>query len=136
MLRCYLKLIAKVISNRLQVVIGELVSSYQSAFIKARNISDCTLLAHELIRNFKKKFGSKAACFKIDFHKAFDSLNREFIYFLMHCVKFPPLWINWIRECISSPTFSIMVNGTQRVIGSNRGSDKVILSLPIFLCWL
>jgi len=41
------KLITKVLSNRLLEVIGELVFINQNAFIKGRNISDCTLLAHE-----------------------------------------------------------------------------------------
>ena len=49
------KFISKVISNRLQQVIGELVSSNQCAFLAGRNISYCTLLAYEMIRNFKKK---------------------------------------------------------------------------------
>jgi len=106
------KIIAKMSSNRLQMVIGEFVSLNQSAFIKGRNISDCSLLAQELIRDFKKKLGCKAACIKIDLHKAFDTLNREFVYFMMHCMKFPFSWINWIRECIISPSFSIIVNGS------------------------
>jgi len=86
------KLITKVLSNnRLLRVIRNLVSFNQNAFIKDRNISDCSLLAHELIRDFEKRLGHKCACFKIDLHKAFDSLNREFIYFLMFCMKFPVL---------------------------------------------
>ena len=73
--------------------------------------------------NFKKKNSCKAACIKIDLHKAFDCINREFIYYLLHCMKFPPKWINWIMECISSPTFSIiMVNcSPEGFFGSNRG---------------
>jgi len=89
-------------------------------------------MAHELIRDFRKKNGSKLACIKIDLHKAFDRLNREFIYFLMHCMKFPPIWINWIRECISSPTFSIMVNGTPQGYFGNKETHSPL----IFLCWL
>jgi len=76
------------------MVIGELVSLNQNAFIKGRQISDCTLIAPELVRYFKKNLGSKVACFKIDLHKAFDSLNREFIYFIIHYMKFQPTWIN------------------------------------------
>ena len=116
------KLITKVLSNRLQRVIGELVPKNQHAYIKGRRTTDCSLWAHELVRDFKKKLGSKSACFKIDLHEAFDSLNKEFIYFIMHCMKFPPLWISWIRECHSTLTFSIMVNGSaSRFIESNRG---------------
>ena len=38
---------------------------------------------HELIRDFMKKQGCEDACIKIDRHKVFDSLNREFVFFLM-----------------------------------------------------
>jgi len=40
----------------------------------------------------------------------------------MHCMKFPPHWINWIKECLSSPTFSTMLNRLPfGFFGSNRG---------------
>jgi len=50
--------------------------SNQSAFLKGRQISDCSLLAHELIRDLKK-LSSKGCCNKINLHKAFDSINRN-----------------------------------------------------------
>src|SRR5436190_4850978 len=104
------KFISKCLSNRLRKVIGYLISPSQSTFIKGRCISDNILLAHELVRNFNRKYG-KRCCLKLDLRKAFDSANREFIYYIMHLMKFPHTWINWIRECIQGPTFSVSVNG-------------------------
>jgi len=76
------KLITKILSNRLQGVIDDLISLNQSAFLKGRQISDCTLLAHELVRDFNKPMGSRV-CMKVDLKKAFDSVNREFIYYML-----------------------------------------------------
>jgi hypothetical protein len=59
---------------------------------------------------------------KVDLKKAFDSVNREFIYFILHCIGFPYTWIEWIKECISTPSFSVMVDGSPTgVFKSNRG---------------
>src|SRR5436189_2955474 len=104
------KFISKCLANRLQKVIGHLISPSQSAFIKGRSISDNILLAHELVRNFNRKYGRRC-CLKLDLRKAFDSVNREFIYYILHLMKFPHTWINRIRECIHNPTFSVSVNG-------------------------
>ena len=84
------ELITKVLSNRLKVVAGELVSPHQYAFLEGRQINDCSL--------------------RLISKKAFHSLNREFIYFIMNYMRSPPTWISWIKECLSTPTFSMMVN--------------------------
>src|SRR5436189_4314082 len=104
------KFISKCLANRLQKVNGYLISPSQSAFIKGRSITDNILLAHELVRNFNRKYGRRC-CLKLDLRNAFDSVNREFIYYIMHLMKFPYGWINWIKECIQSPTFAVSVNG-------------------------
>lgn len=49
------KFISKVLSNRLKQMVGGLVSGYQSAFLSGKQISDCTVLAHEMVCDFKKK---------------------------------------------------------------------------------
>ncbi|XP_020266328.1 uncharacterized protein LOC109841800 [Asparagus officinalis] len=115
------KIITKILANRLKLVIGELISKNQHAFLQGRHIGECSLLAHELLRDFNKNHG-KRACFKIDLHKAFDSINREFVYYIMHCMGFPVKWINWIRECLSTPSFSVLLNGSSSgFFKSNRG---------------
>ena len=104
------KIISKVLCNGLEVVIKCIISSNQCPFLKGRQISDCSLLAHELVRDFKKKNAPKGCCLKINLHKAFDSVNRDFVYCIMECMGFPQLWVNWIRECLSTPTFPVMLN--------------------------
>ena len=74
-----------------------------------------------MIRDFNKEHGRRA-CIKVDLQKAFDSINRELVYFIMHCMKFPPKWIEWIQACLSTPPFSVLVNGSPSgFFGSNKG---------------
>jgi len=121
------KFIATILANRLLQVIDGLISENQCAFLKDRLISDCSLLSHELVRDFNKPMGSRA-CIKIDLKKAFDSINREFVYYIMHCIGFPLVWINWIGEFIHNPMFSVLIDGSPGWVHSclvKGGSEEV-----------
>lgn len=117
----YYKKISKILCNRLKPFLPFLVSGNQSAFIKGRYIGDNILLAHELLRDFKKA-GMPKMSVKVDLQKAYDKVNREFICFLMEKMKFPHHFINLIYECMSTATFSIMIQGIPKgFITSTRG---------------
>ena len=81
------------LNNRLKQVVGELVSRSHSAFLAGRNIVVCTLLAHEIVRDFKEKIGA-SACLKADLNKAFDSVNKEFVLFIMRCMGFSGILVS------------------------------------------
>jgi hypothetical protein len=48
----------------------------------------------------------------MDMEKAFDKMEWIFILSIMEKLGFHPIWINWIRLCISSASFSIILNGS------------------------
>ena len=107
---------------RLSALMGELISPNQAAFISGRRITDNILLAHELVHGFQVKRSPKRACLKLDLRKAFDSVNRNFVLHVMRCLGFPEQWITWIKECIFTPSFSVLINGSSNgMIRSNRG---------------
>lgn len=49
------KVISKMMSNRLKVILPEIISDHQSAFVPGRLIMDNILLAYECIHTLKKK---------------------------------------------------------------------------------
>lgn len=104
------KCISKVIANRLKVVLPTLIDKAQAAFIRGRRISDI-LLAQELFRNYQRKDSTPRYAIKVDLRKAFDTLNWNFLLDLLDIMGFPPKMITWIRICITSPKFSILING-------------------------
>ena len=59
---------------------------------------------------------------KLDIEKAYDHLNLEFIMFLLQQYGFSDKWRRWIRCCISTVKFSILINGCPfDFFGSYRG---------------
>ncbi|KAG7600321.1 Reverse transcriptase zinc-binding domain [Arabidopsis suecica] len=48
---------------------------------------------------------------KVDLRKAFDSVRWDFIIATLKGIGLPEVFINWIVECISTPSFSVSING-------------------------
>ncbi|KAL1192898.1 putative ribonuclease H protein [Cardamine amara subsp. amara] len=48
---------------------------------------------------------------KVDIRKAFDSVRWDFILTILKVIGLPHRFINWISKCLTSPTFSVLVNG-------------------------
>ena len=63
------KLLAKVLANRLKMVVGFLVSNFQHAFVARRQILDVVLIANEAIDS-KIKDNLRGVLRKLDIEKA------------------------------------------------------------------
>ncbi|XP_057251329.1 uncharacterized protein LOC130591670 [Beta vulgaris subsp. vulgaris] len=106
------KIISKVICNRLKSVMGKIIHPLQGAFVPERLIQDNILIAHEVFHSFSKKSGSEGwIAIKLDMEKAYDRLEWDYILVSLRKLGFCPQWIAWIKTCISTPSFSILVNG-------------------------
>ena len=106
------KCISKILANRLKQVLPALISPWQSAFIKGWCISDNILLAQDLFRNYHKSSGPTRCALKVDLQKAFDSISWDFLLETLRMFRFPPKFIFRIRAFITTPLFSIKVNGS------------------------
>ncbi|KAJ9677520.1 hypothetical protein PVL29_022489 [Vitis rotundifolia] len=115
------KLLAKVLANRLKQAVGEVVSEHQHAFIQNRQILDAALIANEAVDS-RLKVNLPGLLLKLDIEKAFDHVNWDCLFSVMSKMGFGQKWINWIRWCISTANFSILINGTPSdFFGSTRG---------------
>ncbi|GKE40092.1 RNA-directed DNA polymerase, eukaryota [Tanacetum coccineum] len=105
------KIITKILANRLSLVISELVSDVQSAFVSNRQILDGPFILNELLSWCKHK-NTKALIFKIDFKKAFDSVIWDYLDVVINYFGFGPKWCSWIQGCLNTAMGSIIVNGS------------------------
>nr|XP_017256449.1 PREDICTED: uncharacterized protein LOC108226007 [Daucus carota subsp. sativus] len=106
-----MKLISKVLARRLSPFMNTLISHTQTAFVKGRQISDGILLTSEIYHSLKSA-RSRGLILKIDFAKAFDSINWGFLFEVMELMQFDSKWIHWIRKLFDSSRVSILVNGS------------------------
>ena len=107
------KIIAKILANRIKPLLNKIISPLQGAFAPGRLINDNIMLAHEIMHSFKKKKGKTGyMVVKLDMEKAYDRLEWEFIKAILTRLGFHPKWIGWVMECISTVSYSVLINGS------------------------
>ena len=62
--------------------------------------------------NSLKKNRSGGLLFKVDFEKAFDCVDWNYLDFVMSLMGFCPSWRGWILQCISSTSIFVLINGS------------------------
>ena len=92
---------------------GNIISENQNAFIPERMISENIVVAHEVFHSLKvrKRQASSYMAVKTDIAKAYDRLEWRFLEETMIRMGFDTRWIKWIMACVSSVSFSVLING-------------------------
>ena len=132
---CYYKIISKILAERMKKVIDKVIGEEQNAFIQGRYILDGGLIANEAC-DYLKKEKKKAFLMKIDFEKAYDSVNWNFIQNTLLQMGFGERWCKWVQTCQKSASVSVLVNGSPTLeFKMERGLGKAILSHHFFTLW-
>ncbi|KAB2600004.1 hypothetical protein D8674_010275 [Pyrus ussuriensis x Pyrus communis] len=107
------KILSKILANRLKVVLPNIISPTQSAFVAGRQIQDCIGIAHEMFHYLKgRKARNKFEMgIKLDMQKAYDRVEWDFLDAVMERMGFSSRWRALINGCISSVNFAVLVNG-------------------------
>lgn len=105
------KCITKLICTKLSLILPDIVSLNQGAFVQGRHIVDNILVCQDLMRCYRPSSLVKGCMLKIDLKKAYDSIDWGFLKDLLSALHFPEKFIAIVMECISSPKFSLNLNG-------------------------
>jgi hypothetical protein len=106
------KIIAKCLANRLKPHLPDYIHQSQQAFIEGRRISNNIVIAQEITHSFAlSSWNYQAFMLKIDLANAFDRVEWSFIVNALSRKGIHGHFINFIHACISSPTFSVVING-------------------------
>jgi hypothetical protein len=104
------KFLCKMLTRRIQRLIPSLVSIDQSGFIRGRNITDNFAYAAELVQCCHKR-RVLTIVLKLDFRKAFDSVDWGALDRILKARGFGELWCSWIRAILESGRTSVLLNG-------------------------
>lgn len=107
------KIVAKVLANRLQSMLQNIISPNQHAFIPGRLIFDNTLIAYEVLHSMTSRCRGRARYMdpKLDMSKTYDLIEWPFLEAVLLKMGFHANWIKLIMICISIFSYSTLING-------------------------
>lgn len=107
---CPVKLFTKAMTNRLQPLILALVDADQSGFLKGRCIAENFVYAAELLSCCHKR-KQQTIVLKLDFRKAFDSINWSSLDTILAAHGFDDRWHLWVNSILSTGKTAVLLNG-------------------------
>ena len=104
-----IKILAKVLSIRLKIVLPSIIHETQTA-IYGRTIANNIHLVRDII-DLANKNDEEAALLFLDQEKAFDRVSHTFLFKVLEKFGFGYCFINWIKMLYSNASTKINING-------------------------
>ena len=115
------KLIAKCIANRIKPVLSNIIHADQTGFLKNRYIGE-NLIKTIALMDFSQSHSLNSYLITIDFEKAFDFLDKQFIFQCLGSLNFGPDILNWIKILYNDVSSCVINNGAfSKFFPVNRG---------------
>ncbi len=108
------KIIANILATRLQAVLPSIISDDQTGYLKGWYIGHNIRLLED-VSFFTKYNNLPGILLSVDFEKAFDSLNWNFLYKTLKKVHFGKNFINYVKT---------MYNGIESTVLNNENTSK------------
>lgn len=104
------KIVTKVIANRLKRILDHVISENQSAFMSGRLISDNVMIAYEVMHMLKRKRRGREAymALKLDMSKAYDRIEWCYLQAILTKLGFHNRVVHLILQCVKSVSYRIV----------------------------
>lgn len=109
--KCSLKIITKAMTNRITPVGHRFISQNQTAFIKERFILESVVSAHEILHEVHQS-KTPILVLKLDYEKAYDIINWEFLDEMLASRGFDLVWRTWVKNILVNGSFNVKINNT------------------------
>ena len=104
------KIATKVIANRMKIFLPSVIHANQSGLMKGRFMGETARSVLDIIAHTESLQLPGVLLF-IDFEKAFDSIEHEFLYKALECFNFGPSFIKWIQTFYNNLSSCVLNNG-------------------------
>ncbi len=104
------KILAFVLSERIRPVLGSIISESQSGYVKKRFIGQNIRLVEDIL-DYSNKHNKSGAIVFLDFQKAFDTVEWNFLWKTLERFNFGPSFMQWIKILYKNPVAVIKNNG-------------------------
>lgn len=103
------KIITKVLANRLKKTLDSVVSENQSAFMSGRLISDNIMVSYEVMHYLKRKRRGKEGymALKLDMSKAYDRIEWDYLRAVLSQMGYDSWWIHLMMKCVCSVSYHV-----------------------------
>jgi len=105
------KILTKVLANRVKKVLPSIISSSQTGYVKDRCINDSVRLVQDII-HISELNKSPGILLMVDFQKAFDTIEWEFIEHALKRFHFGPTFSKWVKIIYKEISSCIYNNAT------------------------
>lgn len=108
LLNCDYKIINKILASRIKLTMESLIHHHQFAS-PTKKIAELNLILREIHANLKH--WGEGALVSVDFTKAYDTLNHDFLFEVLNRMNFAGKLQTYIKKIYSNPKSKILVNG-------------------------
>ncbi len=125
------KILAKVLTNRLKLVLSTVVSPCQTCGVPGRFSGEHVRLLQDIV-NFSNTNNVGAAILSLDQEKAFDRVDWSFMLKVLERMNFGPSFRSWVQLLYSSIFSRVLVNGyTSEAFRVTHGVGQGCLLSPL-----
>ena len=104
------KLLTKALAVRLKSILPNIINEDQTGYVKGRFIGTNIRLVEDII-HFTESYNKPGILLNIDFEKAFDTINWNFLEKSLLAFNFGPHFIHFIKTCYHNTSSCIINNG-------------------------
>ena len=118
------RIVSKVLANRLKLILPNVISDSQCAFVLNQLITDNTVVAFEVLHRMRSRRSGKKGqmAIKLDISKAYDQVEWTFLQQIMPKLGIDGRWVRLAMETVHTASYSVLINGEPKgYITSSRG---------------
>ncbi|KAL3679838.1 hypothetical protein R1sor_022794 [Riccia sorocarpa] len=104
------KIISKLLAERLKPMLPGLVNDQQIGFVPGRSIFDVILVV-KLGQEWAQTTGQKRIFLKLDFVKAYDRVNHNYVWRVLDTMGFGSQFITLLKGLVENATSVVHLNG-------------------------